>query len=217
VYDPSGVFGLDTMTTLDQHLAAARPLLEQWGYAAVFLSIFVEGVGIPAPGQTLLVAGAALAGRGELALAPVLIAAVAAAAAGNALGWAIGRYGGRPLLERFAHGKRLARIEQLFQRSSAGIVALGRFIDGARQLNGLAAGALGMPPRAFHSWNVIGAVLWSAFWGLGGYALGRDFAVIVTTYHRLRPYLLWSALPGSALVLVWLLRGAHRASPGPPK
>jgi membrane protein DedA with SNARE-associated domain len=200
------------MTTLDQHLAAARPLLEHWGYAAVFLSIFVEGVGIPAPGQTMLVAGAVLAGRGELALAPILISAVAAATAGNVVGWAIGRYGGRPLLERLARGERLARIERLFQRSSAGIVAFGRFIDGVRQLNGLAAGALGMPPRAFHSWNVVGALLWCAFWGLGGYALGRDFAVIVTAYHRLRPYLLWSVLAGSVLVLVWLLRGAHRAS-----
>jgi len=205
------------MTTLDQHLAAARPLLEHWGYAAVFVSIFVEGVGIPAPGQTLLVAAAVLAGRGELALARVLVAAVAAATAGNALGWAIGRYGGRPLLERFARGERLAHIERLFQRSSAGIVALGRFVDGARQLNGLAAGALGMAPRTFHGWNVIGAVLWSAFWGLGGYALGRDFAVIAAAYHRLRPYLLWSVLPGSALVLIWLLRGARRASAGPRK
>src|SRR5262249_10432812 len=167
---------------------AARPLLEHWGYAAVFVSIFVEGVGIPAPGQTLLVAGAVLAGRGELAFAPVFIAAVAAATAGNALGWAIGRYGGRPPLGGLPPRGRLAHIERLFQRSSAGIVALGRFIDGARQLNGLAAGALGMPPQAFHWWNVIGAVLWSAFWGLGGYALGRDFAVVVTAYHRLRPY-----------------------------
>ena len=61
------------MTTLEQHIAAVQPLLKKWGDAAVFGCIFAEGVGIPAPGQTLLVAAALLAGRGELALAPLLV------------------------------------------------------------------------------------------------------------------------------------------------
>ena len=47
---------------LEHHLAAVQPLLERYGYGAVFLAIFVEGIGIPAPGQTLLIAAALLAG-----------------------------------------------------------------------------------------------------------------------------------------------------------
>ena len=201
------------MTSLDHVLAAAQPLLNRWGYAAVFASIFVEGAGIPAPGQTLLVAGGLLAGRGRLSLAPLLATAVVAAAAGNALGWAIGRYGGRPLLERFAAGERLARIERLFARSSAGVLALGRFVDGARQLNGIAAGAFGMAPARFHLWNLVGAVLWSGFWGLGSYALGRDLEGVVAVYHRLRPLFLWLAVVASASLLIWLLRGRLRKAP----
>jgi membrane protein DedA with SNARE-associated domain len=198
------------MSSLDHALAAAQPLLDRWGYAAVFASIFAEGAGIPAPGQTLLVAGGLLAGRGRLSLSELLATALVAAAAGNALGWAIGRYGGRPLLERFAAGERLARLERLFARSDAAVLALGRFVDGARQLNGIAAGALGTGPARFHVWNLLGAVLWAGFWGLGSYALGRDLEGMVALYHRLRPLFLGLAVVASTSLLIWLLRGRLR-------
>ena len=194
------------MTTLEGHLAAAQPLLERWGYTAVFACIFAEGVGIPTPGQTLLVAAALLAGRGELALVPLLGVAVVAAAGGNALGWLIGSWGGRPLLQRFAQGERLERVELLFARWGSRVVALGRFVDGLRQINGLAAGALGMERRPFLLWNAVGAALWVGFWGLGAYGFGRDFHKILWVAHRARPFLLPLVLLGSALLLIYLRR-----------
>jgi len=191
--------------TLEQHLVAVQPWLDEWGYAAVFACIFVEGIGIPAPGQTLLLAGGLLASRGELSLAPLLATAVAAAALGNALGWEIGRRGGRPLLQRFARGERLSRVERLFRRSGKTLVVLGRFVDGARQLSGLAAGAFGMAPRPFFGSNLAGALLWSGFWGVGAYVFGRDFDAIALAFHRASPALLIAAPLAVALLLVWLL------------
>ncbi|HME68948.1 MAG TPA: DedA family protein, partial [Myxococcota bacterium] len=193
------------MTTLEHHLAAAQPLLEKWGDAAVFGCIFAEGVGIPAPGQTLLVAAALLAGRGELALPQLLVVAVVAAALGNTLGWLIGRAGGRPLLQRFAQGERLARVERLFARWGPRIVALGRFVDGLRQINGLAAGALGMECTQFLIWNAIGALLWVGFWALGAYVFGRDFDAIASAMHRTGPFLVPPVLLGAGLLLFYLL------------
>jgi membrane protein DedA with SNARE-associated domain len=198
------------VTTLEQHLAAAQPLLEKWGDAAVFGCIFAEGVGIPAPGQTLLVAAALLAGRGELALVPLLVVAVLAAALGNTLGWLIGRAGGRPVLQRFARGERLARVEHLFARWGPRIVGLGRFVDGLRQINGLAAGALGMERTQFLIWNAIGALLWVGFWGLGAYGFGRDFNAIASAIHQARLFLVPLFLVGAALLAVYLLRGPRR-------
>ena len=199
------------MTTLEQHLAAAQPLLKEWGQAAVFGCIFGEGIGIPLPGQTLLVAAALLAGRGELALVPLLVIAFVAAALGNALGWLIGRAGGRPLLQRFARGERLARVERLFARWGPRIVAFGRFIDGLRQINGLAAGALGMERAPFLIWNAIGALLWVGFWALGAYVFGRDFDAIASAMHRTGPFLVPPVLLGAGLLLFYLLRAPrHR-------
>ncbi|HBZ71573.1 MAG TPA: alkaline phosphatase [Deltaproteobacteria bacterium] len=202
--------GVAVVTTLEEHLAAAEPLLRQWGQAAVFGCIFAEGVGIPAPGQTLLVAAAVLAGRGEFALVPLLALAVVAAALGNALGWLIGRKGGRPLLQRFAHGERLARVERLFARWGPRVVALGRFVDGLRQINGLAAGALGMERAPFLVWNAIGALLWVGFWGLGAYGFGRDFNAIASAIHRIGPALGLLVLVGAALLLIYLLLAPRR-------
>jgi len=201
---------VEVVTTLERHLAVAQPLLEKWGYAAVFGCIFAEGVGIPTPGQTLLVAAALLAGRGELGLIPLLAVAVTAAAVGNALGWLIGRRGGRPLLQRFAQGERLARVEGLLARWGPRVVALGRFVDGLRQINGLAAGALGMEQRRFLLWNAVGAFLWVGFWGLGAYAFGRDFDAIAYVIHRSGPFLVAFVVLGAGFLLLYLMRRPRR-------
>lgn len=164
----------------------------------------VEGIGVPAPGQTLLMTGALLAGRGELSLPALLVTAFAAAVLGNAAGFEIGRRGGRPLLLRFARPELLARVEGWFRSSDTAVVGLGRFVDGARQLNGLAAGAFGMEPRRFHLCSLLGAVLWTGFWGLGAYFFGRDFDVVARWLHGTRGILLAAAALSSVALLLWL-------------
>ena len=193
------------MDSFDRQLASLQPFLDQWGYVAVFAFVFIEGVGIPAPGQTMLVAGAVLASRGQLGLVPLIATAVVAAALGNLTGYEIGRYGGRRLLRRLARPDRLARIETAFRRSDAALIALGRFVDVARQLNGLAAGAFGMEAGRFLAWNLVGAALWSGFWGLGSFAFGRDLDAIAHTLHVPRPVLLLVVPTATAFLLGWLI------------
>ena len=198
---PTAVHGLE------HHLAAVQPLLERYGYGAVFLAIFVEGMGIPAPGQTLLIAAALLAARGDLSLGMLLVVALVAAAGGNLAGFAIGRYGGRRVLERIGAGERLNKMEALFRRRGGVVVGFGRFVDGLRQLAGIAAGSLEMPFATFFVWNLIGAVAWVGFWGLGVFLFDRDFAAIALLFHRFRPLAIALAVLGVVLVIVWLRRG----------
>jgi len=196
---------------LEQHLAAVQPLLERWGYGALFVAIFVEGFGIPAPGQMLLIAAALLAARGDLSLGGVLAAAVLAAAAGNTVGFAIGRWGGRRLLDRVAGGARLAKMEALFERRGGVVVGFGRFVDGLRQLAGVAAGSLGMSFGKFFAWNVVGALAWVGFWGGGTFLFERDFASIAATVHRFRLLAIGVVLVAVVLGVRWLRRGATPA------
>lgn len=175
------------MHGLEHHLAAVQPLLDRYGYGAVFLFVFVEGFGIPAPGQITLIAAALLAARGDLSIVAVLVTALVAAATGNLIGFAIGRYGGRRILERVAGGARLARMEALFERRGGVVVGFGRFVDGLRQLAGIAAGSLGMSFGTFFTWNLAGAVAWAGFWGGGAYLFERDFAQIAAYVHHVRP------------------------------
>jgi membrane protein DedA with SNARE-associated domain len=187
-----------------------QPLLERYGYGAVLLAIFVEGFGIPAPGQMTLIAAALLAARGDLSLAAVLATAVVAATAGNLVGFAIGRFGGRRLLERVAGGARLARMEALVQRRGGVVVGFGRFVDGLRQLAGVAAGSLGMSFATFFVWNLVGAVAWVGFWGGGSFLFDRDFASIAAVVHRFRAVAIAVVVLGIVLGIRWLRLGGGR-------
>jgi membrane protein DedA with SNARE-associated domain len=175
-------------------VARVQPLLTHYGYAAVFLTVMVEGVGIPAPGQTLLIAAALTAAQGHLSIVWVLIFATAAAVLGNSLGYLLGRWGGRPLLARFrVRGDRLERLEERFRRYGGSLVLVARFFDGLRQLNGIVAGMLNMPWRTFTGYNVLGAGLWAGSWGLGAYWLDKEIGTVHHTFHRIQP---WAAALG---------------------
>jgi membrane protein DedA with SNARE-associated domain len=188
------------------HLAEVQPLLERYGYAAVFAAIFVEGFGIPAPGQTLLIAAALVAAGGELGLAPLLAVALVASAGGTLVGWWLGRVAGQRILDRFA-GPRLDRLEASFRRRGGVLVAFGRFVDGARQLAGIVAGALGMPLASFLAWNAVGAAVWVGAWGVGTFALERNVHALVDAYQRVGPVAAAAIVLSVVAVTVWLARG----------
>jgi membrane protein DedA with SNARE-associated domain len=205
------------MTELTQHLESVQPLLQRWGYTAVFVAIFVEGCGIPAPGQTLLIAAALLAAKGELWLGLVLATAVCAAAGGNLAGYAIGRLGGHRLLERIASPQRLAQMEKLFERRGGVVVGFGRFADGLRQLAGIAAGSLNMDLVTFFAWNLLGAVVWVTFWGAGAFFFERHVTQVSAVFHHVRPLALGLAALAVVLALRWMRRAPERDAHDAPR
>src|SRR3954471_6659414 len=80
-------------------------LFARYGYFVVFAGVFLENTGLPVPGETALLAGAALSHYGRLSLTRVIVTAIVAATLGDNLGFAIGRRYGRSLAER--HGSRI--------------------------------------------------------------------------------------------------------------
>ena len=186
-----------------------QPFLERYGYAALFLSILVEGFGIPAPGQTLLMAASLDAARGRLSILWVLAYGCAAAMLGNAVGYLIGRWGGRSLLRRIRLNEaHLQAIEERFTRHGKGILLVARFFDGLRQLNGIVAGLLNMSWRVFAMLNAFGAVLWTGAWALVVYFLEKKIAFIHLVSSKAEPALLFLALVLLVAMAVYLLR--HR-------
>jgi len=190
------------MRDFESSLAKAQPLLDRYGYGAVGLAVMVEGVGIPAPGQTLLMASALEAAAGRMNIALVLILVTLAAIVGNSIGYMIGRWGGRLVLDKFkVNPQRQQYLDDLFARRGGVVVLCARFLDGLRQLNGIVAGVLRMPWWSFTLYNIAGASLWTCGWGLGIYYVDRDIHGIAAFLHRhaLTLYLL------SAAALVGLL------------
>ncbi|HET6816805.1 MAG TPA: DedA family protein [Mycobacteriales bacterium] len=163
-------------------------LLEHWGYAAVGGVLFGENIGLPLPGETVLVAAALYAGTGRLSIWLVGLVAFVTSVAGACVGYVIGDKGGRTLLERygkfiFVTHERLDRLERFFERRGALIVLVGRFIEGARQLMGIVAGVSEMTFKRFLVFTTIGAALWTAFWSGLGYFAG-DHVEAISHYAK---------------------------------
>jgi membrane protein DedA with SNARE-associated domain len=176
-------------------LHGVAPILDRWGYLAVAGVIGVESFGVPAPGQTIMVAAAIYAGAGRLNVVAVAAIAFVAAVLGDNIGYWIGVRGGRRIVHRFGKyvlitPERLERAEKFFARRGNRIVVVARFIDGLRQLNGVIAGITAMPWRTFLIYNAIGAALWVGWWTTISYVLGTHLVEIIEQVHRYK----WCAM-----------------------
>jgi membrane protein DedA with SNARE-associated domain len=197
----------------ERSLAKAQPLLQRYGYGVAFAAVMAEGVGIPTPGQTLLMASALEAAEGRMNITLILFLVTVAATLGNSIGYAIGRWGGRKALNRLnVNLQRQQRLENLFKRRGRVVILLARFLDGLRQLNGIVAGILQMPWWTFTAYNIAGAFLWTCSWGLGTYYLGRDIHFIAAFFHRHRPLLLALGAAAFVALMVYLLRSRKVSS-----
>jgi membrane protein DedA with SNARE-associated domain len=150
-------------------------------YLAVLGVVGIESLGIPLPGEVVLVSATLMATRPELTISAIWVAtaALVGAVVGDSIGFAIGRRYGIGLLQ--AAGRRfpkhfgpahLALAERAFDRWGVVTVIVGRFIAILRILAGPLAGALKMPYRKFMPANVVGGVLWTVGTTAAVYALG---------------------------------------------
>jgi membrane protein DedA with SNARE-associated domain len=191
-------------------LETLAPVLDHWGYAAVAFLLFVEDFGVPAPGETVLIAASVYAGAGRLNVVAVGVIGFLAAMLGDNVGFAIGHFGGRALALRwgryvFLTEERLDKAEAFFNRHGGKIVTVARFIEGLRQANGIIAGITGMRWAKFLLFNALGAALWVGTWTSVGYFAGNHITGIYEAINRYALYLL-----AAAVVLVVALVVRHR-------
>ena len=155
-------------------------LFAQFGYSVVFLGVFLENTGLPVPGETMLLAGAAMAQYGWLSLGRVVAAAIAGAILGDNLGFFIGRRWGRGLVVRLGGTigltpERLAQFDVFFEKYGGGTVFIARFITGLRVFGAVLAGASGLRWPTFLFYNAAGAIVWSAAIACAGYSLAYSW------------------------------------------
>ncbi|MFG2948220.1 DedA family protein [Streptomyces adustus] len=138
-------------------------------YAVVALVIGVESLGIPLPGEIVLVSAALLSSQ-HGGVNPVVLGACAVAGAvlGDSIGYAIGRKGGRPLLAwlgnkfpRHFGEAHIATAERSFEKWGMWAVFFGRFVALLRIFAGPLAGVLRMPYWKFLVANVLGGIAWA--------------------------------------------------------
>lgn len=200
-------------------------IASDYGYWAVAIVVGLESMGVPCPGETVLIAAATYAGAtGNLDIALVILAAAAAAVVGDSAGFFIGRRIGLPLLHR--HGPRIGLTEPrlkvgqyLFLKHGGKVVFFGRFVALLRTYAAVLAGANNMPWPRFFLFNAVGGVVWACIFGIGGYLFG---SLIERYAGPIGIVLLVGAvLAGIAGIVLskrhehMLIERAERALPGP--
>jgi membrane protein DedA with SNARE-associated domain len=137
-------------------------------YLMVGLVVGVESLGIPLPGEIVLMSAALLSSQGHVNPWLVGTAAVIGAVGGDSVGYSIGHRGGKPLLDRlgarfpkhFSPGH-VATAERSFQKWGMWAVFFGRFVALLRIFAGPLAGVLKMPYWKFLIANALGGVVWA--------------------------------------------------------
>jgi membrane protein DedA with SNARE-associated domain len=160
--------------------ATLSHFLATYGYWAVLLFVAIESMGIPVPGETMLIAAAIYAGTTHhLDVRLVIAAAAAGAILGDNLGFVIGREGGYRLLGRIGRYIRLDEQKlrlgrYLFQSYGGRVVFFGRFVAVLRMWAAFLAGTYRMRWTRFLLCNAGGGILWATVYGLGGYLFGSS-------------------------------------------
>ena len=191
--------------------ALASPL-EHYGLWAIFFLVLVEDFGIPVPGETVIIAASIYAGSGRLNVVTVGVVAFFAAVFGDNIGYGIGRFGGRRLVDRwgkyvFLTPERLDKAEEFFDRQGAKIITIARFIEGLRQANGIIAGIARMHWVRFIAYNALGAALWVGTWVSIGYFAGQH---INTIYSLITRYSLYVAIAAVVVIVGLIVRHVMR-------
>jgi membrane protein DedA with SNARE-associated domain len=192
-----------------------------YGLYAVFVLMAIDAV-VPAASElVMLYAGALAAGAfsGQhvvlfgnridshfWAYTAVSLAGTIGYTIGSLIGWGIGFYAGRPLLEergRWFHldREKLARADRWFERYGDAAVFLGRVTPVVRSFISIPAGVVRMPLGRFTVLTFLGSALWCFGIAAAGWALGSNYE----RFHHDFAYLEYAVLAGVIFLAGWLI------------
>jgi membrane-associated protein len=184
-------------------------LLTSYGLPALFLILAITSAGAPFPDSLLLIAVGSFIAQGDLNYWPVIAVATAGAVAGDNLGYAIGRWGGRPLATKLGGGNRIGKAEDFSRKWGGPGIFLSRWLVGplGPWIN-LTSGLTAYSWPRFLALDVAGELLWVLIY----VSLGREFSDKVQAVADLLGDLTWVVLGlAVAAFLGWKLIG--RSSP----
>lgn len=207
---------MDQLTTwVEQGLASG-------GLYALALVMFIENLFPPIPSELVLPLAGFQVSRGTVSLAGALLASTLGSVAGALTLYALGRYGGRPLVLRFRRVLRvtereLDRADAWFDRHGPKVVLFARMVPLARSIVSIPAGWSEMPLLRFTLLTTVGSLAWNAVLIGAGNALGQNYervAAVVGTFSNL---ILVLAVLAVAALVVWWARRARQSDRHPER
>jgi membrane protein DedA with SNARE-associated domain len=191
-------------------------IYEAVGYLGVALWVAIESVIIPIPSELILPFAGFLVGEGT-ALEPitgepwqfwlVVLAGTLGATIGALVAYAIGAFGGRPLIERWGRylgitPADLDRADDFFARHGQAAAFFGRMLPVIRSLVSFAAGVARMPLPPFVIFTFLGSLPWTALLVFAGMQLGANWEEVGAIVKQFE-YAILAVLGVIGLAWIW--------------
>ncbi|WP_299493582.1 DedA family protein [uncultured Shewanella sp.] len=196
------------MLSIEHLITDLTPLLHQYGYLLLALAIAAEGVGIPAPGQSLLVVASILASLGEMSLPLIITVAGSSAFLGNTCGYWIGLQCEHMLIRKnWISQKTIDKCHLFIESYGIWGLLMSRYIEGLKQLMPLACGIAKMPFKEFLVGNTLAVILWVITFGVAPAYLYDKRESLLSFYHHYA-VVTWFIVTG--LIMLGIFIGIRR-------
>lgn len=191
------------MDTIHQWLSQLLQWIESLGYFGIIIGLAIEVI----PSEIVLAYGGYLVSKGDISFAVAVICGTIGAVLQQWLLYAIGRYGGRPFLEKFGKylhlkSKHIDLAEKWFEKYGPMIVFTGRFVPVMRQVVSIPAGMARMKLGTFTILTLLASIPWSLLFVWLGWKLGDQWENID---EKAAPYVQPAILIAIALLIVYFL------------
>jgi membrane protein DedA with SNARE-associated domain len=194
---------------------AVIALIDHYGYFGLFIALVLGNFGVPIGSEIVLPAAGALIATGHLSSLWLTIAvALAGELGGGTVGYAIGRFGGVPVIERygryvhFTH-ERLLRMHRFFERWGTFAIFVCRFLPFVRGVSAIPAGIAEMNLGLFYLWTFLGSLIFCSFLIMLGNALGTHLGDVLPLLHR-GGYVVLAVAVAAVVVTVVVMRARAR-------
>ncbi len=167
------------------------PYIYAYGYLVAFFGMMLENAGIPVPAETALIICSFFSGQGVLKIWLVILIAILGDVIGDNIGFCIGRFGGRPLVEKFGRYVRLDRdkidaMEALFREKGGRTVFTAHFFATTRIAAALTAGISHMHYVRFMAFNLAAAIAFVSLVANITYFFGKNLDATLRFFHMFR-------------------------------
>ena len=196
-------------------------VVDEVGAVGLAFVMFLENVFPPIPSEIVLPLAGFYVEDGRLGFLEALVSATIGATAGALLLYAIGRYGGMPLVLRYRRVLRVSEVEieradAWFDRYGDWIVFFSRMVPIIRSIVSIPAGMSEMPVIRFTLLTAAGATVWNTALIGAGYALGGNYEEVEGVVGPLSRLILVALVLACAYVAYRWWRRRRRAAAGGP-
>jgi membrane protein DedA with SNARE-associated domain len=193
----------------------AIALIDHFGYGGLFTVLLLGNIGAPVGAEIIMPIAGGLTATGHLPfLWLTILVSVLGELAGGTIGYVVGRFGGRPLIDRYGRYVHLShanldRVHGFFERYGSFAVFICRFIPVIRGIVSIPAGLAEMNLAQFYFWYALGSTIFCGALIWLGIAVGRHLDQVLPLVHKTGLIALVIALV--ALVAAWMVVAHRRA------